>query len=162
MHRSGENGATHLPSLFSQISNHAPILYLQLSSTPHGFSLSITRPQAVPLSQVLTQMQLFSLPPYFRRVSLTRSTPLWEGLIEQWPNEQWPNVGCTQEGPLDPAAAGAPKLWPGASSPQKKFMRQCSSSVSGIMENHNTHLAPGFTLNEIGRASCRERVCLYV
>ena len=83
---------------------------------------------------------------------MTRSTPLWEGLIEQWPNEQWPNVGCTQEGPLDPAAAGAPKLWPGASSPQKKFMRQCSSSVSGIMENHNTHLLPGVTLNDFAPA----------
>ena len=30
---------------------------------------------------------------------------------------------------------------------QKKFTRSCSSSISGIMENHNTHLVPGFTLN---------------
>ena len=70
-------------------------------------SLSVTKPQAVPLSQVLSQMRLFSLSPYFQRtVALTRSTPLWEGLTEQWPNEQWLNIGCTQEHLLDPAAAG--------------------------------------------------------
>ena len=57
-------------------------------------------------------------------------------------------IGCSQERLLDPTAAGAPRLQPGASPPQKKFMRQCSSSFSGIMENHNTHLAPGFTLND--------------
>ena len=69
---------------------------------------------------------------------MTRSAPLREGLTKQWPNEQWPNVGCTQEHLLDPAAAGAPRLWPGASPSQKMFTRQCSSSVSGNMENHNT------------------------
>ena len=85
---------------------------------------------------------------------MTRSAPLREGLTEQWPNEQWPNeqwlnVGCTQERLLDPAAASALRLRPGAIPPQKKFARQCSSSVSGIMENHNTHLALGFTLNNL-------------
>ncbi|VFV36861.1 Hypothetical predicted protein, partial [Lynx pardinus] len=60
--------------------------------------------------------------------------------------------GCTQERPLDPAVAGAPRLRPGASLSPKKFTRQCSSSISGIMENHNTHLAPGFTLNDLAPA----------
>ena len=88
---------------------------------------------------------------------MTRSAPLREDLTkqwlnEQWPNEQWLNIGCAQERPLDPAAAGAPILQPGASPPQKKFTRQCSSSVSGIMENQNTHLAPGFTLNDLTSA----------
>ena len=115
-----------------------------------AFSLSVTRPQTVPLSRVLSQMWLFSLAPYLRRAAaLSRSAHLWEGLTRQWPNEQWQNVGCTQERLLDPAAAGAPRLQPGASLPQKKFVRQCSSSVSGIMENHNPHLAPGFTLNDL-------------
>ena len=72
-----------------------------------------------------------------------------EGLTEQWPNEQWLSVGCTLERLLDPAAASAPRLQPGASLPPKMFMRWCSSSFSGIMEDHNTHLAPGFTLNDI-------------
>ncbi|VFV31553.1 Hypothetical predicted protein, partial [Lynx pardinus] len=106
--------------------------------------------QAVPLSQVLSQTRLFSPAPYFRRtVALTCSAPLWEGLTEQRPNEQWPNIGCTQERPLDRVVAGAPRLRPGASPSLKMFTRQCSSSVSGIMEYHNTHLAPGFTLNDL-------------
>ena len=110
----------------------------------------MTRPQAVPLPQALSQMRLFSPAPYFRRTTaLTCSAPLWEGLTEQWLNEQWPNVSCHPECLLDPAAAGAPRLRPGASPSQKKFTRQCSSSVSGIMENHNTRLAPGFTLNDL-------------
>ena len=83
---------------------------------------------------------------------MTCSAPLREGLTEQWPNEQWPNVGSTQEHLQDPAAAGAPRLWPGARPPQKKFVIQCSSSLSGMMENHNTHLAPGFTLNDLAPA----------
>ena len=98
-------------------------------------------------------MRLFSLAPYFQRtVALTCSAPLREGLTKQWLNEQWPNVSCTQERPLDPAVVGALRLRPGARPPPKKLTRQCSSSVSGIMENHNTHLAPGFTLNNVAPA----------
>ena len=52
-----------------------------------------------------------------------------------------------QEHLWDRAAADAQRLCLGASLPQKKFMLLCSSSISGIMVNHNTHLAPGFTLN---------------
>ena len=47
----------------------------------------------------------------------------------------------------DRTAADAQRLWLGTSLPQRKFTGSCSSSVSGIMGNHNTHLAPGFTLN---------------
>ena len=83
---------------------------------------------------------------------MTHSALLQEGFTEQWLNEQWPNVGCTQERLLDPAAAGALRPRPGLSLPQKKFMRQCSSSISGIMENHNIHLAPGLTLNDLAPA----------
>ena len=93
-----------------------------------AFPLSMTGPQAVPLSQVLSQMQLFSPAPF---AALTCSTPLREGLTEQWPNEQWPNVSCTHEHQLNPAAARAPRLRPGASLPPKKNARQCSLSVSG-------------------------------
>ena len=90
---------------------------------------------------------------------MTRFTPLQEGLTKPWPNEQWPNVSLTQEHLLDPAAAGAPTLRPGASSSQKMFARQCSSSVSGIVENHNICLAPGFTLNDLVPAS--EKVAVF-
>ena len=63
--------------------------------------------------------------------------------------KQWLGAGCTQERSQDHAATDAQRLWLGASLPQKKFTRSCISSVSGIMENHNTHLAPGFTLNDL-------------
>ena len=71
---------------------------------------------------------------------MTRSAPLQEGLTEQWPV-----AGLTQERLRDRAVAGAPILWPGASPPQKKLTRSCSSSVSEIMVNYNMNLAPGFT-----------------
>ena len=71
-----------------------------------AFPLSVTRPQAVLLSRVLSQMRLFS--PRLTSKGLwflTCSAPLREGLTEQWLN-----VGCTQERPLDPVVAGAPRL----------------------------------------------------
>ena len=83
---------------------------------------------------------------------MTSSAPLREGFNERWPNEQWPNVGCTEEHMLDPAVAGALRLQPGASPPPKKIARQCSSSISGTMENRHTHLTPGFTLNNLAPA----------
>ncbi|XP_047701065.1 uncharacterized protein LOC125158264 [Prionailurus viverrinus] len=108
------------------------------------FPLSVTRPQAVPRSRVLPQTRLFSPAPYSRRTAaLTRSAPPREGLPEQRPN-----VGRSQERPLDPAAAGAPRPRPEASPPQKKLARQASSSVSGMVENGDTRLAPGFTLHD--------------
>ena len=141
---SGENGAPQLPSLFSGSAMVYPSSVFSFRLLP-AFSLSVTRFQAVPLSQVLSQLRLFSLAPYFRRtVALTHSASLREGLTEQWPN-----AGCTQERLLDPAAAGAPRLRPGASLPPQKIARQYNLSVSGTMENRNTHLAPGFTLNNL-------------
>ena len=77
---------------------------------------------------------------------MTRSASLQEVL-----REQWPGAGHTQEHLRDCAAADAQRLQPGASPPQK-LVRWCSSSVSGIMENHNTHLAPGFTLTDLAPA----------
>ena len=58
-------------------------------------------------------------------------------------------AGHTQECSLDRAASDARRLWLDASPPQKKFTRSCSSSISGIKANHNTHLAPGFTPNHL-------------
>ena len=46
-------------------------------------SLPMTKPQALPLSQVLSQMQLFSLAPYVQRTAaLTRAALLREGLTK--------------------------------------------------------------------------------
>ena len=132
-------------TLFSQISNHAPVLCLQLSSTPRFFTLRDQAPSSTSLLSFVSDVAVFPGPYFQRTAALTWFAPLREDLTKQWPNGQWPNVSCTQECLLDPAAAGAPRLRPGASPPQKMFVRQCSSSTSRIMENHNTHLAPGFT-----------------
>ena len=110
---SGENGVTQLPSLFSRISNRVPVLCLQLSSTPRFFMLQDQAPGSTSLPSFVSDA-LFSPAPYFQRTeALTHSAPLREGLTQQWLN-----AGCTQERLLDPAAAGALRLWPGASLPQ--------------------------------------------
>ena len=75
---------------------------------------------------------------------MTLSHPLGEGLTEQWPG-----VSHIQECSQVHAAADAHRLLLGASPPQKKFTQSCSSSILGIVENHNTCLAPGFTLNDL-------------
>ena len=49
--------------------------------------------------------------------------------------------------PAGPCCCRGRRLRPGARPSQKMFTRQCRSSVSGMMENHNARLAPGFTLN---------------
>ena len=77
-------------------------------------------------------------------VVLTLSDPLREG-----PMEQWPGAGRTQEHLRDHAAADVQRLRLSASPPQNTFTHLCSRSVSGIMENRNTHRAPGFTLNNL-------------
>ena len=63
--------------------------------------------------------------------------------------EQWPGANHTQERSWDRAAADAQRLRPGASPPQKKFTQSYSGSISRIMQNHNTILAPGFTLDNL-------------
>ena len=49
MRVSGENGATQLPSLFSHISSHAPVLCLQLSSSPCFLTLRDQAPGSTSL-----------------------------------------------------------------------------------------------------------------
>ena len=52
---------------------------------------------------------------------------------------------CTQERLHDHVVTDAQRLWLGASMPQKNFIWSCSTSVSGMMVNHNIHLAPDFS-----------------
>ena len=42
-----------------------------------------------------------------------------------------------------------PETTAGGQPAQKNFMRFCSRRISGIMKNHDTHLAPGFILNDL-------------
>ena len=90
----------------------------------------------------------FPSPPLLRDCGFDPLRPSAEGLTKQWLG-----ASHTQERLQDCAVADAQRLWPGASLPQKKFTRQCSSSASGIMENHNTHLAPVFTPSDLDPAA---------
>ena len=102
-------------------------------------------PGSTSLLSFVSDAAVFPPTPYFcGTAALTLSASLWEGLTEQWPA-----ASSTQVHSRDSAAAEAQRLRPGASPPQKKFTQSCGSSVSGIMANHNTHLAPGFTLNDL-------------
>ncbi|VFV27942.1 Hypothetical predicted protein [Lynx pardinus] len=52
--------------------------------------------------------------------------------------------------PAGPCCCRCPETAARCQPAPKKIARQCSLSVSGIMENRNTHRAPGFTLNDLG------------
>ena len=58
---------------------------------------------------------------------MTRSAPLREGLTEQWPN-----AGRTQERLLDPAAAAASRLRPGATCPRKRSQDSVAAAFQGL------------------------------
>ena len=62
--------------------------------------------------------------------------------------EYWLHPGT----PAGPCCCRCPETVARCQPSQKMFVRQCSSSISGIMENHNTHLAPVFTLNDLAPA----------
>ena len=131
-------------TLFSPISNRASVLCLQLLSTPRFFTVRDQVPGSTSLPSFVSDVAVFSGPLLLKECGFDPSRPSAEGLTEQWLN-----AGRTQESSQGPAAAGVPRLWPGASPPQKKFARYCSNSVSGIMEDQNTHLAPASPLTTL-------------
>ena len=120
---SRKNGVTRLPGLFSQITNRAPVLCLQLSSTPRFSILRDQAPGSTSLPSFVSGVAVFPGPLLPEDGGFDPLRPSAGGSHQQWPNEQWPNIGCTQACPLDPAAAGAPRLRPGAVSSQKMFAR---------------------------------------
>ena len=116
-------------TLFSPISSGAPILCLRLPSTPHLYTVRDQAPGSTSLLSFISDVAVFLNPLFLRDCGFDPFCPSVDGLTEQWPG-----ASCTQENSQDCAAADAQRLWPGASLPQKKLVRQCSSSVSGIME----------------------------
>ena len=124
-------------TLFSPISNSIPVLCLRLLSTPRFYTVCDQAPGSTFLLSFISDAAVFSDPLFLRDCSFDPFCPLQEGLTKQWPS-----ASRTQEHSQDCAAnAQRPRL--GASLLQKKFTRWCSSSVSEIMENPNTHLASG-------------------
>ena len=74
----------------------------------------------------------------------TSSEPLGEAFTKQWLG-----ASHTQKHSWDHVVADDQRVWLGASLPQKMFTGSYSSSISGIMENFNKHLAPGFMLKDL-------------
>ena len=114
------------------------------SSAPRFYTVRDKAPGSTSLLSFVSDVAVFPDPLLLRDYGFDPFRPSAEGLTKQWLC-----ASRTQERLQVRAVADVQRLWPGASLPQKKFARQCSSSVSGIMENHNTHLAPGFTLNDL-------------
>ena len=107
---------------FSQISNRTPILCLRLWSTHSFFTLRDQAPGSTSRLSFVSGVAVFTGPLLLKDCGFDQFRPSMGG-SHQAMAEQWPNVSCTQERLLDPAAAGASRLRPGASPPQKKFVR---------------------------------------
>uniref|UniRef100_A0ABI7YYA1 RING-type E3 ubiquitin transferase n=1 Tax=Felis catus TaxID=9685 RepID=A0ABI7YYA1_FELCA len=78
---------------------------------------------------------------------LSRPDLLQEGLTERWPVPAAPRNVCGSV--LLPRPRDCGRV---PARPRTKFARQGSSGASGILENHNAHLAPGFPLNDLDPA----------
>ena len=146
---SSENGAPSYPvssigTLFFPIRNHALVLCLQFLSTPRFYTVRDQAPCSTSLLSFVSDVAVFPDPFFLRDCGFDPFCPSAEGLTEQWLD-----TGRTQERSQDRAAADAQRLRPCVSPPQKRFGWLCISSVSGIIANHNTYLAPGFTLNDL-------------
>ena len=126
-------------TLSSPISNRAPILCLQLSSTLRFFTVRDQAPGSTSLPSFVSDVAVFPGPLLLKDCGFDPSAPLQEGLTEQWPNEQGPNVGYTQERLLDPAAAGAPRLWPSARPPQKSSRDSVAAAFQALWKT-TTHI----------------------
>ena len=74
---------------------------------------------------------------------MTCSAPLWEGLTAMNECQLHPRTLA------GPCCCRCPETTARCLPTPEKFARLCNSSVSGIMENHSTHLAPGITLNDL-------------
>ena len=70
MCRSGENGATQLPSLFSWISSCAPVLCLQLLSPPCFLTLRDQAPGSTSLPSFVSDVAVFPGPLFLKDFDL--------------------------------------------------------------------------------------------
>ena len=127
-------------SLFSHISNCAPILCLQLPSTSYFYTVL---DQAIRLPGGTSLLSFISDAAVFPNPSLLRDCRPHPGMFTGPCCCQCPEtaIGC-QLHPFLPAGHRFLKCSHNQNIfSQKMFSQSCSSSVSGIMENCNTHLA---------------------
>ena len=136
-------------TLFSLISNCAPVLCLQLSSTPRFCTVCDQAPGSTSLQSFVSDAAVFPGPLFWKDCVFDPFCPSVGGSHRLMAERAMAECQLHPGTPSGPCCCCCPRLRPGASPPQKKFARWCSSSVSGIMENHHTHLAPGFTLKDL-------------
>ena len=134
--------------MLSLANNCVPLLCFQLPSTPCFYILhdqAVILPGGTSLLSFISDAAVFPNPSLLRDCGFDLLRHSGGGSHQEMAG-CWPHQGTL----WDRAAANAQRLQLGASLPQKKFTQSCSSSsVSGIMENHNTHLAPGFTPSDL-------------
>ena len=87
MRGNGENGAIQLPTLLFPVSNHTPVLCLQLSSTPRFFTLRDQAPGRTSVPSFVSDAAVFPGPLLLKDCGFDPFRPSVEGLTEQWPNE---------------------------------------------------------------------------
>ncbi|XP_053063145.1 uncharacterized protein LOC128312595 [Acinonyx jubatus] len=143
----GANGVSHLPGLFSRVSNHAPVLRLQPSATPRFLTVRDQAPGSTSLPSSVSDVAVFPGPLLLKDRGSDPFRPLREGLTQQWRRSNG-RVSATLRNACWTLLLPVPETAAGCRPPQKKFARWCSRCFSGMMETHNMHLAPGFTLNE--------------
>ena len=135
---------SNIRTLFSLISSHAPILCLRLPSTPRFYKIRDQAPGSTSLPSFVSDAAVFPDPLFLKDCGFDLICPSGGGSHRAMAGcRPLPGMlaGC--------AAADAQRPRPGASPPRKKFVTQCSSSASGIMENHDTHLVSSFALNDL-------------
>ena len=131
--------------MLSLANNCVPLLCFQLPSTPCFYILhdqAVILPGGTSLLSFISDAAVFPNPSLLRDCGFDLLRHSGGGSHQEMAG-CWPHQGTL----WDRAAANAQRLQLGASLPQKKFTHSCSSSVLGIIGNHNTHLAPGFILN---------------
>ena len=98
---------SRIGTLFSPISNRAPFLCFQLSSTPCIFTIRDQVPGSTSLQSFVSDAAVFLGSSLLRDCGFDPFRPSVEGLTKQWPNAHH-----TQESLRDHAAAGAQRLCP--------------------------------------------------
>ena len=79
-------------TVFSPIINRAPVLRLQLLSTPHFHTVHDQAPGSSSLLSFASDAAAFPGPPLLRDCGFDMLHPSAEGLTEQWPS-----AVCTQD-----------------------------------------------------------------
>ncbi|XP_047697931.1 uncharacterized protein LOC125156220 [Prionailurus viverrinus] len=138
---------TSIGTQSSRVSSRTPVLCLQLSSTPRFYAI---RDQAVRLPGGTSLLSFISEGAVFPGPSLLRDCGFAPLRFSAGGSHQALAAGRSPSGRFRDRLLPTPRDCGRVPAPRrKKFPRSCSGSVSGTMESHNPHLAPGFTPSDL-------------